>query len=120
LKEQADNFIYDAGRESCRTIAFAYKIARTLEEITTSPDQGNGVLEFESSGLTLIGIGAVKDIIRPEIPWVVNRLHQDGIRVVMVTGDNIMTAVNISKDCGIVDKQFDTDVTPWSGNSRCR
>ena len=112
LKEQADNFIYDAGRESCRTIAFAYKIARTLEEITASPDQGNGVLEFESSGLTLVGIAGIKDIIRPEIPWVVNRLHQDGIRVVMVTGDNIMTAVQVSKDCGIVDKQFDTDVTP--------
>ncbi|WP_137289627.1 heavy metal translocating P-type ATPase [Natronorubrum halophilum] len=50
-----------------------------------------------------IGVIAVADRVRPEAKWAVSRLQDQGVRVVMLTGDNEGTARAIAEAVGIDD-----------------
>ncbi|WP_062217838.1 cation-translocating P-type ATPase [Streptomyces sp. NBRC 109706] len=58
------------------------------------------LVEWDS---TLIGAVAVRDEIRSEAAEAVNSLRQRGIRVVMLTGDNVRTAEAVAAEAGIAD-----------------
>jgi magnesium-transporting ATPase (P-type) len=60
--------------------------------------------EVVEAGLNLVGIFALVDPLRPGIPESVDRCHQSGINVRMVTGDNIDTAIAISKEAHILSQ----------------
>lgn len=60
-----------------------------------------------SSGLTLIGLVAIVDPPRPEMPEVVSTLRGAGIRLFMVTGDFKLTAKAIAAECGIITQEAD-------------
>lgn len=62
-----------------------------------------GVYEVEKHNLTFLGIVGVKDIPRPEVPHAIECCKKAGIRVRMVTGDNIVTARAIAKEVGIIE-----------------
>ena len=49
----------------------------------------------------LAGILALADALRPESPAVVARLHEMGVRVVMLTGDNERTARAVAREAGV-------------------
>jgi len=57
---------------------------------------------YLETNLTLIAIAGIKDPLRPEIPRAIKSCKQAFIKVRMVTGDNVNTAVAIAKDCGIL------------------
>lgn len=44
----------------------------------------------------------VKDIPRKEVPEAIKKCHKAGIKVRMVTGDNLITAKAIAKEVGIL------------------
>ena len=58
--------------------------------------------EQAKTGLTLVGLVAIVDPLRPEIRDVVSVLRGAGIRIFMVTGDFALTALAIAQDAGIV------------------
>ena len=62
----------------------------------------DNVLEFARTSLTLVGLLAIVDPPRPEIPEVIRTLRGAGIRVFMVTGDFKLTALAIARMCGII------------------
>ena len=45
----------------------------------------------------------IRDDNRPDVPEAIIKYHHAGITVVMVTRDNINTAIAISKDLGIIE-----------------
>jgi len=49
----------------------------------------------------LVGI---RDLNREDVPEAIRKCHHAGINVRMVTGDNINTAIAVSKDVGIIEK----------------
>ncbi|UTF53355.1 heavy metal translocating P-type ATPase [Natronosalvus rutilus] len=49
----------------------------------------------------LLGLVAVADRVRPEAAWAVSKLQEQGVRVVMLTGDNEGTARAIAEEVGI-------------------
>lgn len=53
--------------------------------------------------LTFIGLVAMFDPPRPEVPEAIAQCHQAGIRVTMVTGDYGLTAEAIAQQIGLVD-----------------
>jgi len=53
-------------------------------------------------GLTLVCLVSLEDRIRAEAAGAVDKLTEAGIGVVMITGDNGVTASNIAKKCGII------------------
>lgn len=61
-----------------------------------------GVYECEKDNITLIAIIGVRDEPRKEVPDAIRKCHGAGIKVRMVTGDNIVTAKAIAKDVGII------------------
>ena len=58
--------------------------------------------ETLETGLTFIGLTGMIDPIRDEVQAAVAECHSAGIRVVMITGDHIDTAVAIARELGIL------------------
>ena len=52
--------------------------------------------------MTFIGLCGMIDPVRPEVKAAIEEAHGAGMRVVMITGDHIDTAVAIAKELGIV------------------
>ena len=52
--------------------------------------------------LTFLGLSGMIDPERPEVAAAIKEAHEAGIRVVMITGDHIDTAVAIAKNLGII------------------
>ena len=96
-RSEIDAKIVEYANQALRTIGLAYKLL---------PDTGASVEEAEISDkdLIFIGIVGIQDPVRPEVPSAVAQCQKAGIRIRMVTGDNIMTARQIAKDCGILSK----------------
>ena len=63
-------------------------------------EAGKTPLLFAANG-TLLGIIAVADIIREDSPAAIRQLQNMGIKVVMLTGDNLRTAKAIGKQAGV-------------------
>ena len=60
---------------------------------------------MEATDNILIGIAGIMDIIRDEVPAAVSQCNFAGVRVRMVTGDNIITAKAIGVLCGILEQE---------------
>ncbi|XP_015243066.1 PREDICTED: probable cation-transporting ATPase 13A2 isoform X1 [Cyprinodon variegatus] len=52
--------------------------------------------------MQFLGLLMMKNLVKPESPEVISTLTLAHIRSVMVTGDNILTAVNVAKSCRMV------------------
>jgi len=57
---------------------------------------------LETGGLEAIGIFALQDPLRESIKGSIEEVNHAGIQVIMATGDNIDTAIAISKNAGII------------------
>ena len=55
--------------------------------------------------LTFVGLSGMIDPVRPEVRAAVEEAHSAGIRVVMITGDHIDTAVAIARELGIIERR---------------
>lgn len=71
-------------------------------DVERHQDAGATVVLIQSDG-RLLGAIAIRDEIRPEAAEAVRMLHQRGISVVMLTGDNQRTAAAIASQAGITD-----------------
>ncbi|XP_068220779.1 polyamine-transporting ATPase 13A3-like isoform X6 [Palaemon carinicauda] len=53
--------------------------------------------------LTFVGLLILQNMLKQETTPVIHQLKAANIRSVMVTGDNILTAISVARDCGMVD-----------------
>ena len=81
-----------------RVLAVAY---RKLEGMKYLKLQRVSRDELETS-LTLAGLIVLENRLKPATTPVINELKVAKVRVIMVTGDNIMTALSVAKECGMV------------------
>ncbi|KAK4191344.1 hypothetical protein QBC35DRAFT_375986 [Podospora australis] len=94
----------DWSAQGRRVILLAHK-AVSKTAFRSSPSSSSfekEVLDQAQTGLTLVGLVAIVDPPRPEIPEVVKTLRAAGIRIFMVTGDFALTAQAIARECGII------------------
>ncbi|KAJ3110094.1 Calcium-transporting ATPase 10, plasma membrane-type [Phlyctochytrium bullatum] len=84
--------------EGLRTIGLAY---RDSDQLLSTLDDGTGRDDPEHD-LVWIGLIGIKDPLRREVPGAVAQCQQAGITVRMVTGDNILTACKIARECNIL------------------
>ena len=80
--------------QAMRTLGVAYKV---IPENSTT-DCAELVKE---GGLTFMGIFAISDPIRPDVPDAVKKCQSAGIRVKIVTGDTPGTATEIARQIGL-------------------
>ncbi len=74
--------------QALRVLAFAYR-----EQPAAAP--------MTEEGLTFAALGAMSDPPRPEATHAIEAAHRAGIRVVMITGDNSLTAAAIGREVGL-------------------
>jgi Ca2+-transporting ATPase len=104
-----------------RTLAVAYKRATPADVLAWGVEGGGaggapGGLQSEresaawaaaaergalASDLVLLALVAIHDPLREEVPGAVDRCKRAGIRVMMVTGDNMATAKTIATGCHV-------------------
>lgn len=65
------------------------------------PHGQNLTREESESGLTFLGLIALRDPPRPEVRAAIKRCRNAGIRVIVVTGDHGLTAASIARDVGL-------------------
>lgn len=75
---------------------------RSIMKVEALRNQGKTVI-FVGTEAGIEGIIALRDEIRPEAEKVINELHRVGVKVVMLTGDNEVTARAIAEELGIND-----------------
>lgn len=95
-----DNAINEMATKSLRTLCIGYKKLGAHDDLESKDEKG--VFDAEKRDFIVLAIIGVQDIPRPEVPHAIAQCHKAGIKVRMVTGDNIVTAKAIAKDVGII------------------
>ncbi|XP_074653844.1 polyamine-transporting ATPase 13A3-like isoform X2 [Tubulanus polymorphus] len=52
--------------------------------------------------LEFLGLIVMQNTLKPETTPIIQKLHRANIRTVMVTGDNMLTAVSVARDCSMI------------------
>jgi len=95
-------------------LAFAGKTldqaAPVFRETVQAIAQSGGTPLAVADGPTLIGVIHLKDVVKPDIKARFAALRKMGIRTVMVTGDNPVTAAAIASEAGVDD--YIAEATP--------
>nr|GMC63316.1 calcium-transporting ATPase 10, plasma membrane-type [Ipomoea batatas] len=99
--------IEDMATESLRCVAVAY-VSYDMDKIPKSEEELSR-WELPEGDLILLAILGIKDPCRPGVRDAVQLCIKSGVKVRMVTGDNIQTAKAIALECGIL--QSDADAT---------
>uniref|UniRef100_A0AAY4ABI6 Cation-transporting P-type ATPase N-terminal domain-containing protein n=1 Tax=Denticeps clupeoides TaxID=299321 RepID=A0AAY4ABI6_9TELE len=55
--------------------------------------------------MNFLGLIIMQNKLKPETPRVLQDLRLANIRTVMITGDNMLTAISVARDCGMIDPQ---------------
>lgn len=54
--------------------------------------------------MEFLGLVVLENRLKPETTPVITQLKDAALRTVMVTGDNILTAISVARECGILDE----------------
>ncbi|KAL8479739.1 hypothetical protein ACS0TY_026611 [Phlomoides rotata] len=92
--------IEDMAVGSLRCVAIAYKTCE-MEKVPTSDEELDN-WQLPEEDLILLAIVGIKDPCRPGVRDAVQLCVDAGIKVRMVTGDNVQTAKAIALECGIL------------------
>ncbi len=104
IRKGAPNTVARAAEEAGEAIPEGYQ-----ETVDAIASQGATPLAVATSS-AIVGIIKLEDILKPGIRERFARLRQMGLRVVMVTGDNPLTAKAIADEAGVDD--FIAQATP--------
>ena len=88
--------------QAMRTLAFAY------QEMTDG-DVAIADSKVVADGLVFLGIVAISDPVRPDVPAAVAEVLHAGINVKIVTGDTTATAREIGRQIGLWNPETDSD-----------
>lgn len=84
-----------------RTLGFAYKIIDDTETLGADDSQLSIVDGHLVEDLTFLGVVAISDPIRPDVPAAVAKCQSAGIDIKIVTGDTPGTATEIARQIGL-------------------
>uniref|UniRef100_A0A8B9MYW8 Polyamine-transporting ATPase 13A2 n=1 Tax=Accipiter nisus TaxID=211598 RepID=A0A8B9MYW8_9AVES len=76
---------------------------KPLSTVTTFEEALQLPRDSVESSLTFLGFLVMKNVLKPESAPVIHLLRNANIRPVMVTGDNMLTAVSVAKSCRMVE-----------------
>ncbi|XP_059637474.1 calcium-transporting ATPase 10, plasma membrane-type-like [Cornus florida] len=99
------NAIEDMAARSLRCVAIAYR-SYDVEKVPTD-DEGLTNWKIPDDDLVLLAIVGLKDPCRPGVREAVKLCTDAGVKVRMVTGDNLQTARAIALECGILGSDAD-------------
>nr|XP_013815063.1 PREDICTED: probable cation-transporting ATPase 13A3 [Apteryx mantelli mantelli] len=86
-------------KQGFRVIALAH---RKLESKLTWHKVQTINRDAIESNMDFMGLVIMQNKLKQETPAVLEDLHKANIRTVMVTGDNMLTAISVARDCGMI------------------
>lgn len=86
-------------KKGFRIIAVAFKTLNPKVNYTKVQRLSREEVEHN---LEFLGFVILENRLKPDTTAVINSLNLANIRTVMITGDNILTAMSVARDCGIV------------------
>ncbi len=89
-REELEAVFTQMSKEGLRVLAFAQM-----------PDAPEHIQKKDVGKLSFVGYYGLKDALRPEVFESVRQAQVAGVRVVMITGDHILTAEAIAREAGI-------------------
>ena len=107
FREEIAQRLLNYQNQAMRTLGFAYKI---IEGESPKCDEEIGKDDF-----IYLGIAAISDPVRPDVPAAVKECLDAGIAVKIVTGDTPGTAREIARQIGLWDDNTDTEQNQITG-----
>lgn len=102
-KQTIDDQLLEYQNQAMRTLGFAYQVVETA-------DGNKDIVEIAAEkGFIFLGIAAISDPVRPDVPNAVGQCLHAGINVKIVTGDTYGTAREIGRQIGIWDDDHDSE-----------
>lgn len=90
-RERAESTVHDLAEQGLRVLVVARR------DLSDPPADVEDVVE----GLTLMGFLGIADTPRPQTPYLVRALEDNGVGVRMITGDHPVTAAAVARQLGI-------------------
>jgi K+-transporting ATPase ATPase B chain len=87
-------------------------VPKDLQAIVDSVASQGATPLVVAEAAQIVGVVVLEDVLKPAISERLERLHRMGVRTVMITGDNPLTAATIAKRAGVND--FVAECTPES------
>lgn len=97
-KKEIDTQLIEYQNQAMRTLGFAYAENGRIENDKVVADN-----------LTFLGVVAISDPVRIDVPDAVNEVRDAGIKVKIVTGDTPGTAKEIGRQIGLWNDETDSD-----------
>lgn len=86
-------------KDGFRVLGLSYKMLTTVTNLDEIPKLQR---DFVESEMMFLGFLVMKNVLKLESAPVIDTLRSANIRTVMVTGDNMLTAINVARNCGMV------------------
>ncbi|KAJ2778255.1 hypothetical protein H4R18_004702 [Coemansia javaensis] len=116
VRARALEALHQFSTEGLRTLVYAHKeiapaayeawrarYAQATAALAGRQQQIEAACEEMERGLLLAGVSAIEDRLQAGVPETIFKLRRAGIRVWMLTGDKVETAVNIARSCRLID-----------------
>ncbi|KAH8960841.1 hypothetical protein BDL97_05G018100 [Sphagnum fallax] len=100
-KDELRKVIEGMAALTLRCIAFAHCVIEESE--VPIGEEAQADWQTPENNLILLAIAGIKDPCRPGVREAVQKCQKAGVKVRMVTGDNIFTAKAIAQECGILE-----------------
>ena len=100
LKDSIDRF----NKDRLRSLYIAYKDITKEEYLNCEKVNDEGKL-IDQYNMVFLGVFGIRDSLRDGVIEAVRKCHDASVNVIMVTGDNIVTATAIAKECGILGNE---------------
>ncbi|VDM31789.1 unnamed protein product [Hydatigera taeniaeformis] len=99
LPRDFHNVLLEYTREGYRVLALAWRPLRATYTRVMRLQRSS--IEFQ---LQFLGLLVMENRLKPESAPVIKTLQEARIRPVMVTGDNMLTALSVARDCEMIDE----------------
>ncbi|KAL8342323.1 hypothetical protein RB601_005027 [Gaeumannomyces tritici] len=103
IRETLNQTITSYAGQTLRTIGSSYRDFDSWPPADAVSKEDPKAADFHKvdSDMTLVGIFGIKDPLRPQVKGAIQDCQRAGVKIRMVTGDNILTGSAIAKECGI-------------------
>ena len=100
------NKLEEFSKNRLRSLYIAYKDINEEEYNNAEKLNAEGRL-IDQYNLVFLCVFGIRDSLRDGVKEAVAKCNEASVKVIMVTGDNIITATSIAKDCGILGDEVD-------------
>ena len=112
LNEETKNYLKSQievmNKKMMRSLFIGYKDISEEEYNKGFQSEENDLLS-DQKDIIFVSVFCLRDSLRPNVQESVIKCHEAHVNVIMVTGDNIMTATAIGKECHILPDNVDLD-----------